>query len=172
VKHTILAALLAATLAGCATTPPPAATATAASAPGNAAALAGMREMKMAFDITSGDPQHVLLTLIVVEMTHKQLVDAGVTPRIVVGFRGDASYFTTTDLSKVKETGRADALKVMSKIRDVKKLAGVEAMEQCNIPLGARKLAGKDVMPEVQLVGNGWISLASYQTRGYSYISP
>ena len=104
-KQTLLAALLAATLAGCATTPPPAATATPAAAPSNSAALAGMREMKIAFDVTSGDPNHVLLTLIVIEMTHKQLVDAGVTPRIVVAFRGDASYFTTTNLSSVKENG-------------------------------------------------------------------
>jgi hypothetical protein len=28
------------------------------------------------------------------------------------------------------------------------------------------------VMPEVKLVQNGWISLADYQAKGYSYIVP
>lgn len=130
------------------------------------------KEAKMAFDITSGNPQVVNLTLTVIDLTRKQLIEQGMTPRIVVAFRGDASYFTQDSLAVVKEEQRADALVVKAKIRELKKASGVEGFEQCNVPLASRKLNPKDLMAEVQLVPNGWISLASYQQKGYAYIVP
>lgn len=130
------------------------------------------KEARIAFDITSGNPQVVNLTLTVIEMTRKQLIDAGVTPRIVVAFRGDASYFTQASLAVVKEPDRAEALQVKAKIRALRQASGVEGFEQCNVPLASRKLKGTDLMQEVRLVPNGWIALANYQQKGYAYIVP
>lgn len=129
-------------------------------------------EMKVAFDVTSGNPQAVMLQLTVIDMTRKQLIERGITPRMVIAFRGDASYYTQTNLSLVKEADRADALKIAGQLRELRKASGVETLEQCNIPLAARKLKPADLMQEVKLVPNGWISLAEYQARGYSYIVP
>ena len=129
-------------------------------------------EMKVAFDITTGNPQAVIKTLEVIDLTRKQLIERGVTPRIVVGFRGDASYYTQTNLGAVKEADRADAIRIAAAIRQLRAANGVEALEQCNVPLDARKLKPADVMPEVKLVPNGWISLATYQQKGYAYIAP
>jgi intracellular sulfur oxidation DsrE/DsrF family protein len=153
----IAAAVLA--LAGCAAMDPP-----------HAAAPA--KEAKMAFDITSGNPQVVNLTLTVIDLTRKQLIEQGVTPHIVVTFRGDASFFTQDTLAVVKEDQRAEALLVKAKIRELRKASGVEGFEQCNVPLASRKLNPKDLMTEVKLVPNGWISLAEYQQKGYAYIVP
>ena len=113
------------------------------------------KEMKVAFDIT-----------------RKQLIESGVTPRMVLAFRGDASYYTQTNLSMVKEADRADALKIAAQLRELRKANGVEALEQCNVPLASRKLKPADVMQEVKLVPNGWISLVAYQQKGYAYIAP
>ena len=132
----------------------------------------GAREMKMAFDFTDGNPQVLLAKLTVIDLTRKQLVDSGVTPRMVLAFRGDASYYTQTDLAKVKEDDRADALKIAAKIRELRRASGVEAIEQCNVPLASRKLKPTDLMPEVKLVPNGWVSLVAYQQKGYGYIVP
>lgn len=129
-------------------------------------------EMKLAFDITNGNPKVVLATLEVIDKTRKQLIDSGVAPKIVLAFRGDASYFTQSDVSLVKEADRADALKVHARIRDLRQASGVEAVEQCNLPLAPRKLNATHVMSEVKVVPNGWISLAQYQHRGYAYIVP
>ena len=159
----VIALIAAAALAGCAymqQTPAP------VSGPG------GSQEVKMAFDITNGNPQVVNLTLKVIDMTRKQLIEAGMTPRIVITFRGDASYFTQDTLAVVKETDRAEALQVKAQIHELRKAAGVESFEQCNIPLASRKLNPKDLMSEVKLVPNGWIALAQYQQRGYAYIVP
>jgi intracellular sulfur oxidation DsrE/DsrF family protein len=114
----------------------------------------------------------VNLTLATIDMTRKQLIEQGITPHIVVTFRGDASYFTQDSLAPVKETDRADALLVKAKIREMRKAGHVESFEQCNIPLASRKLNPKDLMSEVKLVPNGWIALANYQQKGYAYIVP
>ena len=155
----LLAAVAAVALAGCAAMNPPQASAPA-------------KEARIAFDITSGSPQVVNLTLLVIDMTRKQLIEQGITPHIVVAFRGDASFFTQDSLAVVKEADRAEALLVKAKIRELKKASGVEGFEQCNVPLASRKLNPKDLMAEVQLVPNGWISLANYQQKGYAYIVP
>ena len=137
-----------------------------------AAPAAAPTEARIAFDITSGDPQVVALTLTVIDMTRKQLIDAGRTPHIVVAFRGDASYFTQDNIAVVKEADRAAALQVKAKMRELRMAKGVESFEQCNVPLASRKLKGTDLMQEVKLVPNGWIALANYQQQGYSYIVP
>ena len=158
-KTRILAATTAALiLAGCATTGPEMA--------------GGAKEMKLAFDFTDGNPVVLLNKLNNVDITRKQLIDSGITPRIVMTFRGNASFFTQTNLSAVKESERADAIKVSAKLREMKKAPGVDGLEQCNLPLADRKLKPADLMQEVKLVPNGWIALGAYQHQGYAYIAP
>jgi intracellular sulfur oxidation DsrE/DsrF family protein len=40
------------------------------------------------------------------------------------------------------------------------------------VSLPSRKLTPEGVMSDVKVVGNGWITLVSYQQKGYSYIVP
>ena len=132
----------------------------------------GAKEMKLAFDFTDANPAVLLKKLDNVDTTRKQLIESGVTPKIVMTFRGNASYFTQTDLSAVKEPERADALKVAAKLREMKTAQGVEGLVQCNLPLADRKLNPANLLPEVKLVPNGWIALGAYQQQGYAYIAP
>lgn len=134
--------------------------------------VGGAKEMKLAFDFTDGNPAVLLRKLDNVDVTRTQLIESGITPRIVMTFRGNASYFTQTDLSVVKEPERADALKVAAKLREMQKAPGVQGLEQCNLPLADRKLNPANLMPEVKLVPNGWIALGAYQQQGYAYIAP
>jgi uncharacterized protein len=161
-KHVLFSTLAAAALAGCAAMSQESAS-TQAGAP---------KEMKVAFDITDGNPQALITKLTVIDLTRKQLIDSGVTPKMVLAFRGDASYFTQTNLGAIKEADRADALQIAAKLRELSKANGVETLEQCNVPLASRKLKPADLMQEVKLVPNGWISLVHYQEKGYSYIVP
>ena len=154
----LAAAMVALSVAGCATT---------------GTEMAGSsKEMKLAFDFTDASPVALLNKLNNVEVTRPQLIASGITPRIVMTFRGNASYFTQTNLSAVKEADRADALKVAAKLREMKKSPGVQGLEQCNLPLEDRKLKTADLMEEVKLVPNGWIALGAYQQQGYAYIAP
>ena len=160
-KLAIYSAVAALALAGCAAVTPP-----------QVSQAEATKEAKLAFDITNGNPQVVLLTLKTIELTRKQLAEGGYTPLIAVTFRGEASYFTQDSLAVVKEADRADALQVKAMIRDMKNAHTVQSFEQCNVPLASRKLKGTDLMQEVKLVPNGWISLANYQQKGYAYIVP
>ena len=130
------------------------------------------KEMKLAFDFTDGNPVVLLNKLNNVDVTRKQLIESGVTPKIVMTFRGNASFYTQTNLGAVEEKDRADALKVAAKLREMKKAPGVQGLEQCNLPLADRKLKPADLMQEVKLVPNGWIALGGYQQQGYAYIAP
>lgn len=157
-SRVLVATMVALTLAGCATT--------------GTEMAGGAKEMKLAFDFTDGNPAVLLKKLDNVDVTRKQLIESGVTPKIVMTFRGNASFFTQTNLAAVKETERADALKVAAKLREMKKAPGVQGLEQCNLPLADRKLKPADLMQEVKLVPNGWIALGAYQQQGYAYIAP
>ena len=156
--RTVFLTLAASALAGCAST--------------GTDPAAGASELKLAFDFTDGNPVVLLNKLDNVDVTRKQLIDAGITPKIVMTFRGNASYFTQTSLGAVKETERADALKVAAKLREMRKAPGIQGLEQCNLPLESRKLKPADIMQEVKLVPNGWIALGTYQQQGYAYIAP
>jgi intracellular sulfur oxidation DsrE/DsrF family protein len=156
----LIALLAAAAVAGCAT------------APQDSGASGGGREMKMAFDITEGDPAVLLRKINTIDLTRKQLIAAGMTPRMVLAFRGGATYYTQTELAKVKESDRAAALQIAAAIRELRKQPGIEAMEQCNVTVTTLKLNPKALMPEIQMTPNGWISIVSYQHRGYGYVGP
>ncbi len=156
--RTIAATAAALAIAGCATT--------------GTQSAGGAREMKLAFDFTDGDPVVLLKKLDNVDITRKQLIETGVTPKIVMTFRGNASYFTQTNLAAIEEPERAAALKVAAKLRQMKQAPGVEGLEQCNLPLADRKLNPANLLQEVKLVPNGWIALGRYQQQGYAYIAP
>jgi intracellular sulfur oxidation DsrE/DsrF family protein len=159
-NRALLAAPLLA-LAGCAATAGPA-----------SVAGAGSKEVRMAFDVSSGNPVVVTKTLETIDLTRKQLIEQGYSPRIVVTFRGEASYYTQDSLAAVRENDRAAALQAKARMRQLRKASGVESFEQCNVPLQPLKLDPKALMPEVTLVPNGWIALVNYQHRGYAYIVP
>jgi intracellular sulfur oxidation DsrE/DsrF family protein len=154
----LVAAIAALTLTSCATTDTP--------------STASAKEMKLAFDFTDGNPVVLLNKLNNVETTRKQLIESGITPKIVMTFRGNASYFTQNNLSAVKENERADAIRVVTKLRELQQSPGVQGLEQCNLPLADRKLSPANLMQEVKLVPNGWIALGAYQQQGYAYIAP
>lgn len=154
----LIVAMGMANLLGCATT--------------GAEMAGGAKEMKLAFDFTDANPVVLLNKLDNVDVTRKQLIASGVTPKIVMTFRGNASFFTQTNLAAVKESERADALKVAEKLRELKVAPGVQGLEQCNLPLADRKLNPADLMQQVKLVPNGWIALGAYQQQGYAYIAP
>jgi intracellular sulfur oxidation DsrE/DsrF family protein len=138
----------------------------------HAAMHGGPDEAKIAFDFTEGNPKAMLAKLQNVDVTRKQYIERGITPKIVMTFRGEASYFTQSGLSMVKEADREDAAKVQAKIRELRAANGVESLEQCNLPLASRKLKPDNLMSEVKLVPNGWIALVGYQQKGYAYIAP
>ncbi len=138
----------------------------------DSAALAGLKVGKIAFDIHEGNPKLLLARLDVIEETRQSLIQQGVKPHFVLAFRGGATKLVQTDQEKIKPEDREMAAKVAARIKEMSKAPGVEGFEQCAIASRNQGTKTELVLPEMRVVGNGFISLMAYQARGYAYIAP
>lgn len=135
-------------------------------------ALAGLKEVKVAFDVTAGDAKALLGRLNVIDETRQSLIRQGVTPHFIITFRGPATKLVQTDQSKIKPEDRAIAAKISAKLKEMRSAKGVEDLEQCAVAVREQGTKPENVVPSVKVVGNAWISLMAYQSRGYAYIAP
>ncbi len=138
----------------------------------DAAALSGLKEVKVAFDIHEGDGKGLLSRLNTIDETRQSLIKQGVTPHIVLAFRGPATKLVQTDVEKIKPEDRPVATQIAAKLADMRKASGVESIEQCSVAIRGQGTKAENVIPAVKVVGNSWISLMAYQSKGYAYISP
>ena len=138
----------------------------------DSAALAGLKEGKIAFDIHEGNPKLLLARLDVIDETRQSLIQQGVKPHFILAFRGPATKLVQTDQEKIKPEDRELAAKVAARIKEMSKAPGVEGFEQCAVASRTQQTKTELVLPEVRVVGNGFISLMAYQARGYAYIAP
>ena len=136
------------------------------------AALAGLTEVKVAFDITTGEGKGLLSRLNVIDETRQSLIKQGVEPNFVLAFRGPATKLVQTDIEKVKLDDRPELPKIALKIQEMSAARGVQSLEQCSVAIRQQGTAADKVLPAIKVVGNSWISLLAYQTKGYAYIAP
>ncbi|HET7362205.1 MAG TPA: hypothetical protein VFJ70_01405 [Burkholderiales bacterium] len=136
------------------------------------AALAGLKEVKVAFDLTAGDAKVLLARLNIIDETRRSLIQQGVTPHFVLTFRGPATRLVQTDQSKIKPEDREGAAKIAARLAEMRRAQGVDNLEQCAVAVREQGTRPEDVVPSVKVVGNAWISLMAYQAKGYAYIAP
>ena len=145
---------------------------TGARAADDSAALAGLKEGKIAFDIKEGNGKLLLARLDIIDETRQSLIQQGVTPHFILAFRGPATRLVQTDQDKIKPEDREMAAKVAARIKEMSKAPGVDGFEQCAVAARQQETKTDLVLPEIRVVGNGFISLMAYQARGYAYIAP
>lgn len=134
--------------------------------------LTGVKELKVAFDVLEGDAKGLLNRLNVIDETRASLIKQGVTPHFVVAFRGPATKLVQNDVSKIKPEDRETAVKIAAKLDEMSKAPGVASIEQCSVAIRQQETKAENVLPAIKVVGNSWISLMAYQSRGYAYIRP
>jgi intracellular sulfur oxidation DsrE/DsrF family protein len=143
-----------------------------AESPKDAAALSGLKEVKVAFDLQNGDGKTLLKQLEVVDETRQSLIEQGVKPQFVLTFRGPATVLVQTDQSQIKPEDRDYAKKIAEKIHGLRTADGVNSIEQCAVAVRLSATKPENVIPDIKVVGNGWISLMAYEAKGYGYIQP
>ncbi len=134
--------------------------------------VAGLKEARVAYDITAGEPGRMLNILDTIDETRESFMKQGIAPRFVLAFRGPASLLTQTDLARLKPEDRETAAKVAAKLKQLRGAAGIERLDQCSIAMRGQKVDKAQVSPDVTIVENGWITLIGYQAKGYAYIAP
>jgi intracellular sulfur oxidation DsrE/DsrF family protein len=139
-----------------------------AGVPDNVRALAGLKVAGVIFDVNVANPQTLLLRLKLIEETLAAVAKDGVTPDAVVSIRGGASRFMTRGANYLP----AEELPIKDEIQaQVKHLNALGyRLEQCGLALRLLKIEPQDIIAEVPLVGNGYISMIGYQNRGYAFV--
>ena len=140
--------------------------------PKDQATLFGLKEVKVAFDLQNGDGKTLLKQLEVIDETRQSLIEQGVKPQFVLTFRGPATTLVQTDQSQIKPENREYVSKIAEKIHELRAADGVNSIEQCAVAVRLSGTKPENVVPDVKVVGNGWISLMAYQAKGYGYIQP
>ena len=142
-----------------------------AESPNDSVALSGLKQVKVAFDMTNGDAKALLNQLNVIGETRDSLIQQGTTPEFVIAFRGPATRLVQTDLEKIKPEDRNLAAKIATKVNELSKANGV-VMQQCSVAVRQQEVKPENVLPAITVIGNSWISLMAYQTKGFAYIHP
>src|SRR2546428_4142205 len=64
--------------------------------------VAGLKDANVAFDITAVDAGRVLTILNTIDETRESFIKQGITPHLVLGFRGPATLLTPPDVSRLR----------------------------------------------------------------------
>ena len=141
----------------------------AAQPPGDKEALQGLTQVKVIFDITTGDAKKLLSRLGLIEETRDSMVKQGVKPHFILTFRGPASLLVQKDESRIKLEDLEVAAKIQQKLKEMSKDKSFQ-LNQCAVANRYLKIKNEDTIPELTVIGNSFISLAAYQNKGYAYI--
>jgi len=90
----------------------------------DSAALQGMTEGKIAFDITDGGGKLLLKCLDIIDETRRSLIQQGVKPHFVIAFRGPATRLVQTGMDKIAPEDREATRAIAAKIEGMSKESG------------------------------------------------
>jgi intracellular sulfur oxidation DsrE/DsrF family protein len=131
----------------------------AAQKPAGHEALAGLETAKVIFDVRVADIDKLIFNLRLFNETWEGIAVQGVTPEMVVTFRGPTvTLLTTAALDE-------EALHLFR----ILKKKGVR-FEACAVAMRILKADPAKLIPEVKLVANVFNSLIGYQNKNYAMI--
>ena len=135
------------------------------------AALDGVKQVKAVFDVSLGSPKIANIVFWAVKNVYEDESVRALSkpPQVTVMFHGPAVKLISTNQKDFKDSDKEALDEFANMIRQMKK-DGVK-LEVC---LYALKVLGVDpatILPEVDKVGNGFISVVGYQAQGYSVVT-
>lgn len=131
-------------------------------------ALQGLTEVRAIFDMNVGNPEELLFYLQVIQKTYEGLIDQGQKADCIVAIRGGAVRLVTTETWSFEEEDQKRLEEAAAIIAQLSR-EGVR-FEVCSLALGLFKVDKATLIPDVNPVGNTFISLIGYQTKGYVVI--
>jgi intracellular sulfur oxidation DsrE/DsrF family protein len=131
-------------------------------------ALESVQTTKTLFDINVSTANKLELYLQVIEQTYDDLVRQKQTPVFVIAFRGASVRLITTENWAFSDEDQESIKKAAASIHQLSN-KGVK-LEACSIATRLFKVDNKTILPEVKVVGNTFVSLVGYQTKGYALV--
>jgi intracellular sulfur oxidation DsrE/DsrF family protein len=133
-------------------------------------ALKGVKSYNAVFEVTQENPKVANIVFWAVKNAYEvaEVKALGKVPGIAVVFHGPAVKMLSSDMTPYNEAEWSEVDKFQETLRQMKK-DGVK-LEVC---LYAVKVMGVDkakIMPEVDQVGNGFVSVIGYQMQDYAVV--
>lgn len=138
---------------------------------GEYVALKGVKGIKTVFDVSQGSPQVANVVFWAISNVHddKSTRSLSEPPQVAVVFHGPAVKLISTNRNGFKDSDSAALDQFANTIREMNN-NGVR-FEVCDYALKVMGVDPATMLPEVNHVANGFISIAGYQAQGYSTIT-
>jgi len=133
-------------------------------------ALKGVKGIDVIYDVSMADPALSNLVFWAVRDVYKNEAVTALPekPNVAVVFHGPVVKLLSSDRSGFDEKAVAEVDKFQAALREMKE-EGV-TLEVCVYALKVLGVDPATVMPEIDQVGNGFISVAGYQAQGYAVV--
>lgn len=133
------------------------------------AALDDLKVGKGVFLVDIGDANKLNFYLEVIQGTYKGMKDQGVKPDFILVFIGPSVKYLSTSSSSDTEQGAGGIL--MEIESNVEALAALGVRQEiCAVATRVFGIENNTVLPDLTLVGDGFISLIGYQAQGYHLV--
>ncbi len=137
--------------------------------PSDSDALANIEVGKVVWDVLASSPDRLLFYLKLIDETYDDLIRQDVEPDMVFIFHGRALQLIKSEevdfLPKDKQAHQA----ALALISELNARPGVR-MEACSISARMQNIENDGIISDVTMVGNTYVSLIGYQSKGYSVI--
>ena len=136
----------------------------------NSRALRQVTFAKAYFDVANGLPGKLVNLLGFIDKAHDQLAKEGLKPEFIIGFRSAASAYVTKGSEDYvfDDEEIAAKKKVQEWVKRFKEKGII--MEQCVYAAEIYEIDPADILPEIDRVRNGYVSMIGYQSKGYSLV--
>ncbi len=133
-------------------------------------ALKGVQSVKTIFDFRDGNPDTALVHLQLIHDTYKSPAIRAISakPEFVVVFM-DVSVLVLSKNRKSFSPEERQKLETFDKTILAMAKDGIR-LEVCLFAVGSLEVDPASITPEIQRVGNGWITSLGYQQQGYALV--
>jgi intracellular sulfur oxidation DsrE/DsrF family protein len=133
------------------------------------ASLGDLKVGRGVFLVDIGDANKLNFYLSVIQGTYKGMKDQGVDPDFILVFIGPSvKYLSTSPSSETEQEAGGLLMEIESNVEALAAL-GVK-QEICAVATRVFSIENNTILPGLNLVGDGFISLIGYQAQGYHLV--
>ena len=136
----------------------------------DAAALKGVSDGRGVFLVDIGNPDKLALYMGLIPGTYERLEKQGVDPDFVLVFIGPSVKYITKPSDSLADLQHREARqRIRASIEKLRSLDDVR-LEVCNVALEVMDVPAKRLLPGMDVVSDGFISVIGYQEQGYHLV--
>jgi intracellular sulfur oxidation DsrE/DsrF family protein len=131
--------------------------------------LEGVTSGKVVWDINTASPAKLALYLGIIQETYDDLVRQGISPSMVLTFRGQSLRIISTEHEEISVQSIPEIEQSARMIHALNQRNGIR-MEACSIAARIVEVDTGKILDGIRPVGNTFVSLIGYQSKGYAII--